>query len=1104
MTQLWSIGDPDGAPGKFGAHPFYERDRVEVVFRVGVDELSSWPAIQPGPLDRDGGYRSHTVVVVFGLDEVPAQGADLQLLVEAVSGPMPHLLVELNGHCGEIFLDARRDEHPRLHFRSVVGGWMRLDVPVPAECLVAGENRLALRTVCHDVVDPNELGEPFAGVGSGFGSVLRWGGLAMKHRTEAMPPVSLDLVPTPLFRHDGDELVDVLVTGSVGAGRLDVQLPDLTISVATSALAFGRRRIRLAVPEPAGPVGAVLTISDGERSVQAATTLQPCRKWTLHLIPHVHLDVGYTDYQAKVVELHSRNVDRALALRTKEPDYSFWVDGSFVVAQWLQSRAPSQRNALIDALQSGRLGVNAYWFLFLTGLASLEECYRAGWFAERLRREFEVDLDAANLTDVPSYSSALPSVLQAIGVDHFLGIANHTRAASPSTEELHRISPFRWRGPDGAEVTAFLARHYSQLRYLAAHPPTVAGCADGFSRLCHQYERDDYAPADLPVVGINNDNEDLGRGEVDIVARWSRAYAWPKLRFSTANDYFRAVAGCREQLPVIEGDGGSYWEDGVGSQAAAVATYREAQALLPAAESLAALLSLRSPALRPAVEAFDAGWEQLLIGCEHTWTSAHATTHPHSHQTVDQLDWKVSQVRSAHRAAVDETRRAMSQLGELAITDGHSLVVHNPLPWARSGDVWLDGDVRSPRRAYVDAVPPLGYRVLRHDDVRPEQENAVAIDDGVHAAGSYTLTLRDGQVVGLRHDRSGRELVDSASAWGLGQVLYVAGGGTEDGLGMGDEATSLFGVDWHLPEPDLQVHPCVVAETRLATGGASWSLLMAWSAPSVRGTTVLRGRVDSDVVTVEVCLDKERVRAKESVYIAFPFQATEPRFRYDRQQGWVDPALDHQPGACHEWLTLQHAVLVDGDEGGIAWSSAHAPLFCIDDVVRGRWPDRLLPQSGTVLSWPMNNYWWTNYAGSQSGSVLLRYAFSPVSRGDLTAAARLGRELRMPLIAQDVHRLDKSEDGGVLPQSGSLLELDLDDNVSASAVIARWSDGVILRLQELAGQPGQATLRLPDSVTTVRLVDAREATLDTVSVRGRSVTVDVAPHGVRHLLLERR
>lgn len=91
----------------------------------------------------------------------------------------------------------------------------------------------------------------------------------------------------------------------------------------------------------------------------------------------------------------------------------------------------------MSALREGSISVNALWALILSGIASLEDFYRAMYFAAELRRKHGVQLRYANLTDVPSYTSALPSILVAAGIDSFVGISNHTRGGNADSDALH-------------------------------------------------------------------------------------------------------------------------------------------------------------------------------------------------------------------------------------------------------------------------------------------------------------------------------------------------------------------------------------------------------------------------------------------------------------------------------------------------------------------------------------------------------------------------------------------------------------------------------------------------------------------------------------------
>ena len=61
---------------------------------------------------------------------------------------------------------------------------------------------------------------------------------------------------------------------------------------------------------------------------------------------------------------------------------------------------------------------------------------------------------------------------------------------------------------------------------------------------------------------------------------------------------------------------------------------------------------------------------------------------------------------------------------------------------------------------------------------------------------------------------------------------------------------------------------------------------------------------------------KTEVYTKEAAYFAFPFAMDHPQFRYEIQNGFVDPSRDQLPGAGKEWFSVQHWV--SAEEGGVA------------------------------------------------------------------------------------------------------------------------------------------------------------------------------------------
>jgi len=1114
---VWRIGDPERDQEQFDESWFVTRLDDPPTFRIGEsDPGRDWPRFQPGPLHANTSFRSTSVSVAFELDEV--HDGRLRLDVYAGHGPTPALDVAINGRCGRYHLRPQRTDRAGLNGPpTLVAGWAHIDIVVPAEHLRNGDNLVAITTVSAGDVDPSELVPAQMAHFNWFGSGIAWGGLSFhRHDAAASTQPTALLAPTPLHVDADDglqQLVDVTVcgVGEFAEAHAELEVGGRTIIAALppEGRTFGEWHARLAIPALDAPSEVRLrVIVDGSTVVHETVEMRPGRRWTLHVIPHVHLDLGYTDHAAKVMELHSRNLDRAVGILANTPDWAFTVDGTVIVDDYLRTRRTSSVDGVVAALRSGRLGLNAYSMLFLTGLASLEECYRAAYAARRLGDEFGIPVDVAHLTDVPSYSSALPSLLADLGIDRFVGIQNHGRAATVDSDELHLASPVRWAGPDGAEVVTFFADAYAQLRFLFGDPVTVAGGAAILPRLLGRFERPDYLPTHFPIVGSHSDNEDVAGGYADLVERWNRTYAWPRMTFSTFTDYFDAIEEHRDQLSRITGDGGSYWEDGVGAHAASMATYRTAQDALPVVETLSALTAQRSASVRVDREGMDTAWDTLLLGCEHTWSSAHSVSHHHSATTAEMTDWKVHQIDHAAHLVRDAGRRAMSQLGELVTTVGRSAIAFNGLAWQRevelevelaSGEVLLDegGDAAAcdvvGRREDLDvvrvraAVPAFGYRVWpvgvaadTRTGATPEQ-----VPEGSEVVvGQWHVTVEGGVITGLRH--GDRELLDQGSAWGLGDVLHVRAGGTAAGRGLGSERTSLSEFGPRLPLPDLDV-------ARVALGAASvrrtpWGAVLRLEGagrtlPAV--AVELHLRSGDDRVDVVVDLDKEAELAKESVYVAFPFAVDDPSVRYDRQVAWVDPTVDHQVGACNEWFTTLHGVRV----GDIAWCAADAPLFTLGQPVQGRWPTAAVP-SATILSWPMNNHWWTNYPASQAGRVLLRYAFRPgvTTDGD---AARFGREVRGGALTSTMVFQDKvaqgrpDRDARPLPagQGQLLVAGDAWAGLDVRLMAAQDGAGVIVRVADLDGRERILPLDGLGGLRITHRCDALERDLEDVARR---------------------
>ena len=95
------------------------------------------------------------------------------------------------------------------------------------------------------------------------------------------------------------------------------------------------------------------------------------------------------------------------------------------------------------------------------------------------------------------------------------------------------------------------------------------------------------------------------------MAEWNKIYAYPHLRYSGFAEAIGYIAGqFGDSIPVVRGDGGPYWEDGIVSTARSAALERETEQRALAAEKFSTLSSLVNPRLQPEHEALKRLWNE--------------------------------------------------------------------------------------------------------------------------------------------------------------------------------------------------------------------------------------------------------------------------------------------------------------------------------------------------------------------------------------------------------------------------------------------------------------------------------------------------------------
>ena len=1110
---IWQVGKFDGSSAEFAPGT----PSGPVVFAAGSGHPGTeWyayaPSAFPGkPVTPETAPRA----ITFAMAGKPGTAYRLTVSLIISQSSVPALRVGINGRTGLFYL------HPQLDYAmgdtvaAFFPAYSRAEVAcdIPGSWLQTGSNRITVQPVA-----TGDAGVPDAG--------FNYDAIRLD-QVDALPAaVDARVEPTIFYRQAGSgltEQVDVFVREREKArsGRVELEIGGHVLSEPLQGGDdFGEERVSFAVPEFTGIAAARVTVETNGHAAHFAETLQPAKKWTLFLVPHVHLDVGYTDYQAKVSAIQSRILDEAMDLTAQHPAFRFSTDGEWNLEQFLQSRSAAEQQRVIDAIRKQQLYLPAQSSNVLTGFPTAETLIRSLYPSADFSRIHGTPYNYANITDVPSYSWSYASILAAAGIPYFLAGSNNDRAPVLLLGHLNEDSPFWWEGPDGGRVLMWYSRHYMQMQFLFGLPPLTETGEELLPVFLQMYGHPSYKASAAILFGTQVENTDLFPQQAEIVDRWNGKYAYPHLSYSGFHDALQEIARqFGAEIPTIRGDGGPYWEDGIGSDAFYAAIERRNESRAPSAEKLDTISTLVNPQLAVDRTRLDAMWASMVLMDEHTWTSWNSVSDPTSEEAVEQLRVKDSRATTAAALRDDLLRSSMASLADSIASGVNSIIVFNPLNWQRDGEVAMDLDhgmeiadrktgqtvpdlvlSEGPNFNHVEFtakdVPAVGYKVY---EVRAAKANAAAPQTTTNTtleSPFYRVVLdpATGSIRSLYDKQLKKELADASSAWRLGQYLYVSGGDEEPNSILQYRAVS--------PKPELQVHPAengrLISVERTPWG---WRALLEASAENTpRIRTEIRLYNEEKKIELIEDVEKKPELKKEAVYFAFPFAMAHPEFRYEIQNGVVDPGKDMYPGAGREWFSVQHWVSVEQDGVSATVMPLDASLVTLGDINRGAWPTRFGQRPGVICSYVMNNYWHTNYRAEQGGAFRFRYVITSAAQTDAPGLSRMGWEEATPLEEDEIRSQDKALD---LPRpldgyAGSFLSVDDPDLLLDTWKPAEDGNGTILRLIDLGGTARTAKITVPlVAIDQVEVTDAVERDGKAIAPDDpHSFSVAVRPHGI--------
>ena len=822
-----------------------------------------------------------------------------------------------------------------------------------------------------------------------------------------------------------------------------------------------------------------------------------------------HFDLGFTDLPENVFECYrGEMMDKALNVIEKNAQQSPEKRFVWTVAGWpLQAQilgplqTPERKTRIEKAIKDGSLVVHGLPFTIHTESMDYEDLVRGLGYSSAICRSYGLPLPiSAKMTDVPSHSWVLPTLLNHAGIK-FLQLGCNSACQYPHFPEL-----FWWEGPDGSKILCqYTALYGSDIKPTKNWP-------------CKNY---------LSMVMTGDNHGPPSAQDIDkLLAYAEKEMPGIKIHLGTLDDFAKAILTENPSLPTVKGDTPDTWIHGLMSNPQESKIARNVRPLEPALDVLNTQMQIWGIQTQPLTEKLAKAYEQSLLYGEHTWgmnaefgprysygddwkkwiTEAKAEPIPaggdysklensnaYETQTGSKTKWLKSY--DAHRQYIHNTNDIItgemdSRLNLLAKSvniSGKRFVVYNPLPWKRSGTVEIPGINR--QTVFVKDIPANGYITISEKGLK--KETVSADQKTVLHTPNFTaiFDLKKGGIVSLIEKKTNRELVDQKSAYALGQFLHERFSSVEVDKWFNSYSRMKDG--WGLNDLGKPGMPKADKVPYLAYTPENWKIAVVHSGQTdiaTLTTTQTQGFAKSYTliftfprnqayVDVEWKVEeKNPEKHPEGGWLCFPFAIDKPTFTVGRLGGPINPATDIISGTNRNLMAVNTGVTISqADQTGVALSPMDSPLLSFGEPGLWKFSMDHVPASPVVFVNLYNNMWNTNFPLWQEGSWTERVRIwsKPANEQTIANLTAKSWEARLPLLVGsaegDAGKLKDKNQGLTLSREGVLVTA-FGENPDGN--------GTVLRLWEQSGISGGVTVTFPSG--------AKYTTATPVNLRGEN------------------
>ena len=838
----------------------------------------------------------------------------------------------------------------------------------------------------------------------------------------------------------------------------------------TTHLKFGYNAVNLGLPPVSKPTKINLKVVAGDFSMMNSVNLDPVKKWNIKFIQHTHTDIGYTRSQTEILAEHLRYIDYALDYcdaTDSYPDnakFRWTCEASWPVDEYLKCRPASQIERLIKRIREGRIEVTGMYFNF--DEIPDEKILAASLAAAGRIKEKGIPITLAMQDDVNGIGWCLNDYFNQMGIK-YLNMGTHGHRALICFD---KPTMFWWESPSGNRLLTFRAEHYMTGNTVL---DMQYGDIDRFKNKLLNYLislEDKKYPFDEMAIqhsGYLTDNSPPSTIASDLIKQWNDLFVWPEISTSVAETFFTDMEKDHGgEFPVIRGAWPDWWTDGFGASARETATTRLASSSLIANEAGLSMASLAGVKLPDEInKSIDLADNALLFYTEHTLGYSESVREPLSQPTMEQRALKESYAWEANRRTASIGEEAMGLLQSKFNREPQpSLIVFNTLNWKRSGlaMVYIDHQI-VPRgkiagifdhegnrlevqpvlhrsdvtqwAVWLKDIPAFGYKKYIIKAIDDSQTPAEQTNTGMIENKWYKIITDPlkGTIISWYDKELSLELIDPKSEYKMGEFIL-------EQLGNRSQMESR-------KLDDFTRSPLDTVWFDSMTKGEVWNSIKFYgeSATSEKPKGFM---FEIRLYNTEKRLDlacsiiKKSIVAPQSFYIAFPFNLKDGKHYTEVQGGVIETGKDQIKGSSNDWYTVQDFTSIRNEGTQLVIGCPEMPLMQFGAINTGRYTAGAMPQSTNLFSWPMNNYWVTNFNAEQRGGHSWTYYLTTSSDVSNGFATRFGWGCRVPYLTR------------ILPGSGT------GDNNWEGSFITGWPSNILLISSEPSADGKYCTVHL--------------------------------------------